>query len=218
MVDDSDIPDFVYKAFPREEYALAFVNEGIFRIGSLNQYKQTEDENRKDATEGQSSYQYETELQQIHYSAAGEVVGTSTKKGLMNVGGIWGNPTYLFCTSLPCADPAFLRERFGNHLVQINDPRQLIHDMENALRKSDYNLLGNGRVFGRAVDYSKGQVLEIDVESATDCELSYTQKSAEYSDEREFRFIAMMEAFPDEDPPEHIELNLGKQVDYASMC
>lgn len=218
MVETSEIPEIVYKAFKEEEFALNFINEGIFRIGSLNGYRMTEDASRKDPTEGESFYQFEEDLQQVHYSGDSETVRTSNKKGLMNVSGNWGNPTFIFCTSLPSVDVPYLKEKFGEFVVQINAPGQFISDMQEAILKTDYPFIGKGFVRGRYVEYSMGEVLTADLEVVDSCELATFQKLPEFSPENEYRFIAMMGAIkPPEVVPEFVELNIGRSLQYVQM-
>lgn len=216
---DSEIPEFVYKVFSEEEHASSFLNEGRFRIGKLQTYKSIEDAGRKDKLEGQASYQFEDDLIQVHYSEEFEATGTSTKRGLMHVSGSLGNPTYIFCTSRPTADVEYLEQRFGSYMIRINDPKHFIDDLREALEKTEYRFLNKSHIAKRNVEYSKGQVIEADLETVASCELAVYQKPPEFEPEQEFRFIALMSHLDPPSPePDYVEIDFGKKIDYASMC
>ena len=213
------MPEYVYKAFPREGFADEFIGAGRFRIGSLKHYKTIEDDNRIDKTEGEASYTFEDDLQQIHITLDSEETRTSTKRGQMHVSGSWGNPTYIFCTSLPGTDLDYLRDRFGRYIVRISNVEQFIHGMQEAIRRTTYPFIGNGHVRGRTVEYSKDLELPADLEEVASCELAYYQKPPEYSCEQEYRFVAMMDAInPPDELPDFIELDFGGNIEYAERC
>ena len=216
---DSEIPKFVYKALSEEKHAHDFLQEGRFRIGRLQSYKAIEDAGRRDSSEGEALYRFEDDLVQIHHSLEHEAVGTSTKRGLMNVSGSLGNPTYIFCTSLPSVDISYIRDRFGPFIVQINDPKRFIADMREALERTKFRFLNKGFVEGRKTEYSKGKILISDVREVASCKLAVYQKPPEFEPEKEFRFIALMNFLYPPDPlPEFVEVDLGKPIDYANLC
>lgn len=216
---DSEIPKFVYKSFSQEDHARAFLEEGRFRIGRLQGYNAIEDAERRDRSEGEAVYRFEDDLVQIHYSAELEAVETSTKIGLMNVSGSLGNPTYIFCTSLPSVEISYIRDKFGPFIVQINDPKRFIADMREALQRTKYRFLNKGLVEARRAEYSKGEILKSDLSEVASCKLAVYQKPPEFEPEQEFRFIALMSFLARPDPlPDFVEVDFGKAIDYATMC
>lgn len=214
LVPEESFPTFVYKAYSNEAYARAFVEEGRVRLGALRQYKLTEDQNRRDTTEGEAHVRFPDGVTQVHFARDSSETFVSEAPGTMESRSSLGNPIFLFCTSLPSASEEFLRERFGPVLVTIENPEQFFDDVHRAMESTGWKF----RLVATEVEYSKGDLIAADPGAFEGARLGYTQKPGEFSDESEFRFVAII--LGTERPtelPEYIDLEIGRPVPYARL-
>ena len=65
-------PDILYRAYKKTEYAKSFVFEGRFRLGKLQIYRDIEDRNRADCTEGKGYYQDKDGIHE-HFELGGDI-------------------------------------------------------------------------------------------------------------------------------------------------
>lgn len=98
-------PSVLYRSFDKLEYAQAFIN-GQIRFKDIYEYRRIEDINRRDETEGESSYidQYGT-----------------THGGMFTE----GNLIYVLCFSRTFSAMKYQKENFGRYVVKIKKPRLL---------------------------------------------------------------------------------------------
>ena len=209
-------PNFVYRAFDKEKYAKALVNEGRIRLGELRKYRGIEDARRRDATEGEAHVQFPDEVTRIHFDLVSGESHSSRGPGIMHSHSSLGNPIYIFCTSLPEVDLEHMRRNFGKHIVKIGDPAQLSADLQLAMENSDLQL--QGRVDSSRVKYTKGELAAADSKPSERFRLSYLQKPKQFQPEREFRFVAIIGGVVrPSDLPQDIDLNLGGRLEYAEL-
>jgi len=209
-------PKFVYRAFDKEEYARALVEEGRIRLGQLRKYRDIEDARRRDTTEGEAHVQFPDEVTRVQVDVKSGESHSSRGPGIMHSRSSLGNPIYIFCTSLPEVEVEHMRENFGKHIVKIDNPAQLSADLDRAMKNSDLKL--QGRVDSSRVTYTKGELVAADPQSSERFRLSYLQKPKEFEPEREFRFALIIGgAVRPSDLPHDIDLNLGGRLEYAEL-
>lgn len=185
----------LYRAFTDRCYAREFSDAGSFRIGRLDRYREIENAARVDATEGLGHY------------VDGE--GTNEHFEL-------GNPIYILCCSAADVDLAFLKRKMGSFIVKINDPERLATDITTYLKQQNIMLFGDVRC--RSVDYTKGTTVDAELDEMRRAELSITQKHPRFSDEKEDRLYAVMNAnCPKQLLASHIDINLGRRLPYVEV-
>lgn len=208
-----DCPSFLYKAYTDERHARAFVDAGKVRLGALRQYQGIEDAKRRDSTEGEAHVRFRDIVTRIHFVPNSSETYTSESPGTMEAHSSLGNPMFLFCTSLPDVDTEMLKRKFGQFLVKIENPVQLCEDIHRAMESRGWKI----RVAATAVEYTKGDIVEADPGPSGGARLSYTQKAKEFSEEHEFRFVAViLGAVRTTDLPEYVDLDFGA-VSYAKL-
>lgn len=214
-------PRSVYRCFEKEEYAVQFVEEGRFRVGSLERYKCIEDAARRDSTEGEGLYGLRGPVVSGRISVNADVPAEwISEVGIQQHHTQALNSVYLFCCANLSADLEFLRRRFGRYVVKIVSPVVLAIEIDHALNGYDGNS-GPFLVEGRDVEYNKGSLIT-DGRSAHELsDLSYAQKPADYRDEKEFRFCIMSTggaAYAAGNAESYLDIALGSgRMSYAEM-
>jgi hypothetical protein len=181
-VEKPDVPDVLYRGFKVLEHARAFVDEGIIRFGRLDMYRNLEDPRRRDPEEGIARLRMPmTDSQDV-----ADVISTECK------GRNW---TYVLCCS--AADQGYVASKFGRYVVRINNPGELIADIRDHL--SSNPLVPNPSVDPRWVTYDRGAAATRSLDADELLTLSYSQKSASFVDDQEFR-IAILSLLSREGP------------------
>lgn len=222
-----EFPEFCYKAYKCEDYAKQFIDRGTFRMGCLLSYTEIEDESRRDPTEG---------------------IGLTKEPGIITVAWvspnpaektIWtkerghqehhiesGNATFCFCACLPDVNLDYMKDKFGQYIVKINDPRKLAEDI------SEYSISSGQRflIEGCKVFYNKGLKLDRKLTDHERLDMPYKQKPQSFSSDCEFRIVAIKFGEPCKEECKYlsgefeqvepkckfIEVNLGKQLNYLT--
>jgi len=211
-----DFPCRLYRAFAKPEYLDDFLRHGRFRMGGLPFYRMIEDSIRQDATEGEASYRFPGEVTKVHFVQNSDETYETHEQGLREVSAQVENPKYLFCTSLPTIDLKGMKNRFGDSIAEISAPIELAKDLCSYFEASPFKLVGG--IEGCRVKYTKGDILLEPLASIEQAELSYSQKSASYMPEYEFRYVAMLFWNHEHaNPPEHIAVNLNKRLSYVDI-
>jgi hypothetical protein len=213
-----EFPDgHVFKAFSRIEHADAFVGQGRFRMGSLKSYRKTEDVRRKDDAEGHGHIWVPGAVVTAHFDAKDpDYFEVTEGPGHRDVHSELGNPIYIFSTSLPEVDLDYLKNRFGRFIIQIDAPEQLAHDITEHLKRRPEKFAGG--IEGCMVSYNRDGIVDADLDNYKLISLSYSQKSADFVDEYEFRFVAINMDRPSERRAfEYLEIDLGGPVSYARV-
>lgn len=213
-----EFPDsYVLKAFSNVEHAEEFVKQGRFRMGSLKCYRRTKDRERRDEAEGHGHVRVPGQVVTAHFDSNDPDYFEVTKRfGHRNVHSELGNPVYIFSTSLPEVDLDIMKKRFGQFIVQIDGPAQLANDITEHLMRRPEKFAGG--IEGRMVSYNRGEIVDSDLDSYRRTTLSYSQKFIEFSDQFEFRFVAINMDRPSERRTlEYLEIDLGGPVSYARV-
>ncbi|HBF13614.1 MAG TPA: hypothetical protein DDW49_09585 [Deltaproteobacteria bacterium] len=197
-------PMHLFKAFRCLDHTHDFLN-GSFWMGNINYYKKIEDATRQDITEGESCYKKYTA------KATENIVNRNTQPGYINCTANILNPIHLLCCSSPEVDLEFLKKKFGIYVVRINNPEQLLIDLNNFF--SHGNLKTVGPISLKKVEYTKGNILPADPEDET--KLIYTQKSPKFKPESEFRFIVTLDHKMKRE--DFLKIILNKRLDYVEQ-
>jgi len=168
----------------------------------LGYYKSLEDDSgRGDKDEGTSNY--------IYLSSYGNPV---------YCGGAIVNPTYLFCTAGPDVNIDELR-RFGEYIVRINDEYALLQEFNKSQPINSRMILVCKAILEK-VEYSRGEVLDVDPESSGAIKLDYLQKDSRYSWQCEYRYVVqarMINKDSNNNKEEYLEYDFGRRLDYLEI-
>jgi hypothetical protein len=164
-------PGALLRAFDKKEYARAFIG-GAIRVGLLSGYRAIEGR-RRDETEGTVS------------------IAWSGPQNPVYCEGLSGNNYYILSASDPTTERRVLIERFGTHVVRINNPTELLKRIETAWQA---NSLACGGVRSRCVIepvvYNKGALLDATPGLQFPANYYYSQKpKSPFEVENEFRYI-----------------------------
>lgn len=185
-------PEFLYKVFDNEAYAIAFADNGRFRLTLLNKYREIEDLARQDNSEGKA-----------HIRIPGGYYHEEM-----------GNPCYLMCTSGPTVDLGYIKNKFGRYVVKILAPETLLAEITKVKPVNtiiDCDLL--------EVEYSKGMEQDFDFKKRIPgSKLSICQKSRIFSKECEYRYMVMTFTNFSLDNPSYLEYDLRGGLSYLEKC
>ena len=178
------MPVALYKNFSDEEHLMQFKTKGNILIRKI-EYFQKVDNQRQNITENKAIYIYQF--------------------GDININGSITsvNPTYILSTSGPYSDRNYCRHNFGVYEVKIINPDQFKNELNNAWNHNPLALKGIN-VF--RVEYSKGEIREIPEAMLEPYGISTWQKSKNYSNEDEYRFVFTCKIHPDIEYPDSISL------------
>jgi len=161
-------PLCLYRAFGKEGHAKEFVELGRFRLGSLKGYRETEKKCIQDATEGFSHWK--------------------DSRGI-NGGFIEVYPVYLLCASGPSVDLSHLRKKYGRWVVRIGNPSKLLEQLSVSTPVNTTMALSKTIEFEK-VSYTKDETIPaISHDSPDAVKLAYTQKSARFQADCEYRYV-----------------------------
>jgi hypothetical protein len=181
-----DNPSRLVKTYAEERFAEMLVNEGKFRLWPLEYFREIEDPSRKDQREGQ--------------------LITGGPKGVRH-SRFQGNPKFLFCVSGADVDPASQR-RFGKYVVQIGDPTRFAQDLHAWLNQSQCGEM-IGSIECLKVLYGVHDDLVFNQHGDS---LIYSNKPAEYAQEKEYRIVLIGKA--DARQTSYLDVDLGWPLPY----
>jgi hypothetical protein len=209
--------EHVFKAFSDRGHAEAFIEEGRFQMGSLTKYRESEDDARRDPSEGHGHICVPGQVMTAHLDTNDSNSYYITEDhGLRDIHTRLDNPIYIFSTSLPEIDINTLKNKFGQFIVQIDFPRQLAHDITEHLKLRCERYAGG--IEGSFVSYNQGGIAEKKLNNLERTSLSYSQKPNVFSDECEFRFIAIDMGSPSvQKTNECLKIDLGGPISYARI-
>jgi len=184
------IPERVLRFFRQESHARSFVT-GQIRFGSLDRYRTIEGA-RRDETEGRVSLLWN--LENPVYCQSSSL-----------------NPFYILSSSHLDADRRVLRQRFGEHVVEIEDTRALLERI-NIQRKAHPAFLTECTI--EAVPYDKDKLVDPKPYLIPPYEYSCCQKPRRFEDEREIRYILRCDVGTPL-PPDPVVLEVG---DCRDIC
>ncbi|MCI0559249.1 MAG: hypothetical protein MN733_12200 [Nitrososphaera sp.] len=195
-----NFPHVLYRAFETHKYADAFTKIGKFRMGALRTYKQIENSNRRDSTEGDGHY-IDGKGVNAHFQL--------------------GNDVYVLSCSKANVDLKFLREKFGRYVVRINKPSRLASDIRSYMEQR--GICNFGGVKGISVTYTKGAVVTEDLDPMGRAKLSISQKHRCFSKECEYRFYTILNQNPLNPKPlpeiqdGYLTIDLARELSYVEV-
>ena len=222
-----EFPEFCYRAFKCEEYAKQFVENGIFRMGCILSYRASEDQSRRDTTEG-TGHTIEPGIVTYHGFSKDlkDKPVVQRKLGYQHHTFEQSNRTYCFCTSLPRVDFGHMKCSFGKYIVKITDPRKLAEDINDFFWDQQRKFL----IEGCYVVYNKGQELDRKLEDNERLDLAYMQKPQSFESDCEFRIVSiglgdvynsgckfLYEDWGAEPACKFIDVNLERALDYVCL-
>jgi len=224
-----EFPEICYKAFNCKKYAEDFMYRGNFRLNCLGYCRNMEDESRHDPTEG---YGHTKEpgivtVGLVSPNPADKTIWTR-EQGYQEHNTEYGNAIFCLCTCLPDVDFTHMSDKFGRYIVKINDPRRLAEDINEYFISNGHRFL----IEGCKIVYNKGQKLDRELTDNERPDLAYMQKPESFSNDREFRIVAIKFGEPckeeckylsgefEQVEPEckFIKIDLGKQLNYTQLC
>jgi len=208
------LPTTLFKAFPCEEYARNYVN-GKIRFSTLSYYKNIEDDDRSDRTEG--SGQLCRDGEELVVDLTNKVI--HSRPGVENLHvAAEGNDHFICCFSSPkdgCIES--LPTKFGEYYVIVHNPAELFSDIESAIN-CDSSLEQNVPCLeASAIRYDKGKYVGSLHDRAEIQKLAWMQKPESHSEEQEFRFQFQFCFSEFIGSPEHYILELGKILEYCEI-
>jgi hypothetical protein len=211
-------PPCLYRAFSKKEYAEDFI-VGKIRFGSLNYYRRIERDPRQDTTEGIGKARYKSNISSVKIDKQSGESLEFEQPGLMNLKTNSPNSMYILSLSGSDIDLEYLSNKFGRYIVKISQLEKFKEDLNKAFPL---------RIFPiqfEKVQYNKGFVVDIPEDDLSFyLKLSYAQKPEEYSQEKEYRYVAIVkEPILDEDgnnildSKQHIPIDIGKRLAYVDL-
>jgi hypothetical protein len=210
-------PSVLYRVFNEEKWAFAFIERGSMRLKSVPYFARLEDNIRADPGEGTSLYQIRGTVIKATLSENNKIADIDSELGLINYRGILTDPIYIYCFSYPPnGDVSLLPRKFGNFVVRIDDPKQLIQDIKDFLEYKQIDL-ASPLIEYLPIVYNEGSLFSQEPDILTQFQLLYTQKSASFSDQYEYR-LAILKARQTDNKYDNIfDIELGKRLTYATL-
>lgn len=207
-------PPVLYRAFDKREYAEAFVN-GIVRFGLITYYGEIEDKQRSDPSEGSGSIIAPGIVTKVTMTRDGQPIRQWDEPGPVHHSVTFGNGIYVLSLSRPHdADLRLLREKFGPHVVQIDEPRLFGQDLTDALANGAVDTAGVIECV--RVLYNKGTAITTPLDRDARLRLSYGQKPAEFAAEQEYRLVLISQR-PASEAERYLDVKLCKPLAYAHV-
>ena len=184
------LPAILYKNFEEFNHLENF-KKGNILIRKIGYHQNWENKNQRlDTTENKASYSYNVE-------------GMTINGGLSCV-----NPVYILSTSGPSSNRLKCRKKFGINEVKIQNPELFRESLEKAWNGNELFYA----FYNYQVEYSKGETREAPLCLLEPSGLSLYQKSKDYSDEEEYRFVFMCKLNPDISCPDSLTLKIDSSI------
>lgn len=208
-------PRFVYRAFRERLFADEFAHHGRFRLANLRVYAAIEDPSRRDRSEGQGQFQRLGTVTTVDFVPGSDESFVSQAPGYVHAHTELLNPTFILSCALPGVDLSNLRSRFGVWVVRIDDPRRLAQELAGYLGQLADRFAG---VEGCVVHYNKGGRVRPALSNIAQTRLSYSQKPATFSPDKEFRFVTHAMGSPrSRFNHDYLSVDLGRSLDYVNV-
>ena len=209
-----EFPSHLYRSFDKEEYAREFVEQGRFRIGLLEKYKQIESNgSRSDPDEGISCLQLEGNVSKVTLNSAGGVKSVSKEPGYVDSEMTLINLKYILCCSGPDVDMNHLKEKYGEYIIRLNNPCSLAQEIASYFRDNSIPIIGKPK--WAKVRYDKGSISKEQLTNEEHVRLSYSQKAPKFANDKEYRLVVIMSGVSSRG--NHITVDLGKKLDYIRV-
>ena len=207
-------PEFLFKAFEKRSYAEDFCN-GNFRFSTLEYYKNSEDSERADKTEGVGRVKMDGE--ELVVDLKNKVI--HSRPGISNLHvDASSRERFISCFSNP-KDGTIesLPQKFGTYYVKIHNPKQLFRDIEKAI-DNDEGLQQNPPCLEASqVRYDKDEYVgKIDNREEIRM-LAWMQKPSHYADEQEYRIQFWFSGREFIDSPNNYTVSSGDSIDYCEI-
>jgi hypothetical protein len=210
---NDELPAKLLRFTDKEEYALAFARDGRIRLSNQRNFTDSTVDPRSDSTEGQGRLLIPNQILNSVPTTGGIPVGV---RGTLDAGFVNGNPTFLFCTSVPQVDINRMKEKMGAFIVEIYNPKLFCDALEESVRSLGPKILLFEYHHCR-VQYDKGVATAAALDPAKQEHLAFSQKPLGYSEECEYRFAALFNLEKETDALTHIELQLKEPATYARI-
>lgn len=161
-------PSYVYRAFDHRENFERFLS-GRFEMTDICAYREIQDAARRDNSEGTAEY----------------VKAQTKKKKILLDRCEAANPAYILSA---CIDHD-ATTKFGRYVAKIHTGKFEKQLYEWLVRQNNGKKV-EWRIFSREVQYDKGSERPGKINSKKIAEISLFQKACEYSEEKEYRFVA----------------------------
>lgn len=181
-------PKHLYRFFKKKDYMRQFL-QGSIRFGSLDEYRQIEDEKRRDVDEGRARGKYKTD--KIRYlkisNETGKVIEGGYKPGDIFITGDSPNKYFIVAFSDERANLKMLSEKFeSKYVVKIKNPRKLL-DLLNRNCNFSWKV---GRVILEQVKYDKDNYITMEGDNPhLPFGYHFAQKPESFVDECEWRIV-----------------------------
>lgn len=123
---------------------------------------------------------------------------------------------YLLCTSGPDVNLDYVRRKFGDYIIKINDPMKLLSALNNTIPVCS-GMEFVGKCVLEKVFYTKDNISEIDPDSIDAVKLCYLQKPPKFSRECEYRYLITARPCVNNDPEEFIYFDFNRSLDYMEL-
>ncbi len=227
-----DYPLELLRFFKKKEYAEQFL-AGVIWLGSQCYYKFDADQEcdadpeRNDPSEGRGLITAPVEnVVTVKTNTDFDRIELSGAPGNMSYNASYAGPLYILsCTDPQKADMAKLKKKFGKHVVQITDPRQLGQQLTDRFSKLDSADPFHGMIVQCfRVRYDENEHQDTEATTSELFELSVAQKPAKFSEQCEVRLVVFteMQKFEknkDGKPVfgEHYWFDLGGPLNYVQI-
>lgn len=208
------IPKRLFRFFEKRSHAEEFVS-GRFRIGNINVYKSIENNALRDESEGTSSIIWDQHaLEYWMDKKTLEIVAkTTSSTAKIKSKGTLINPIYLLCTCSPRANKKRIASKLGKkYVVELYDPSALLDLFNKCWVNNSHSL--NGKVELKKVRYNREKLIKPNKYLLAPSDINYTQKSPNFKDEYEYRFIFWCQIDPNifHDNYLNLIIDLGNNV------
>jgi hypothetical protein len=213
-----EIPPTLFRAFEKEEYALALIR-GEVRVGLLEYYRSVKGP-RRDKQEGRAHLILEKKgPQEIHDLQTRQVVGTAPSDINVDYAGQLTTPYYILCTMHPDV-PQPARLKFGRYVVRI-ESKPFLERIHEAWKNHSWSSVS--QAFIAPVEYNKGEMVDLDDNFEPPPQYFYSQKpryspeGEPYFEEREYRFVLPCTPEVRKIVTPHLTLEIGDCRDICSL-
>jgi hypothetical protein len=210
-------PPVLYRVFDEEKWALAFIERGLIRLKTVFYFAGLEDKIRVDPGEGTALFQLRGKVIKVGMNLDGEIKNINSEPGLIHNTVILTDPIYIYCFSYPPnGDVSLLPRKFGNFVVRIEYPKLLIQDIKEFIGYKQIDL-ASPLIEYLPVVYNKYSLFCQEPDTLTLFQLPYTQKSASFSDEYEYRLAIIKARNPNNEYDESFVIDLSKRLTYVNL-
>lgn len=207
-------PSVLFKAFTCREHAEVFC-KGSVRFSTLEHYKNIEDIDRADSTEGSGEVQRIGE--ELIIDVKNEFI--HSRKGVENLHVSANARERFICCFSYSGDDNYknLPRKFGNYYVKVHSPENLFYDLEAAVNSDDGLQQNPPTLEAGYVRYDKEAYVGEMADRKKAKDLAWLQKPISNSEENEYRYQFWFCFHELIVSPEHYFIIIGKALDYCEV-